>query len=276
MDFYYKRSYRGKVKAVILDWAGTTLDYGCFAPAVVFVEVFRRKNIPITIKQARAPMGLMKKDHIRAITKMEEVEQQWHTAYQRFPTEADVDEMFKEFVPLQLACLADYADLIPGTLEAVGRMRSQGIKVGSTTGYTNPMMDILVEQAAKRGYKPDATVCATDVQSGRPAPFMCFQNLINLQVYPPEAVIKVDDTIPGIEEGLNAGMWTIGLAKTGNEIGLKEEEINQLDPEEYRSRIKRVYDRMAQAGAHYVVDGIWDVLPMIGEINLRLSRGEKP
>jgi phosphonoacetaldehyde hydrolase len=179
-------------------------------------------------------------------------------------------------VPLQLACLADYADLIPGTLEAVAQMRSQGLKIGSTTGYTNPMMDILVEEAARRGYKPDSTVCATDVPAGRPAPFMCFQNMINLQVYPPEAVIKIDDTIPGIEEGLNAGMWTIGLAKTGNEIGLNENEINQLDPADYQSRIKKVNDRMAQAGAHFVVDGIWDVHPIIEEINLRLSRGEHP
>lgn len=276
MDFYYKRTYRGKVKAVLLDWAGTTLDFGCYAPAVVFVEVFRRKNVPINIKQARVPMGLMKKDHIRAITEMEEVRKLWYDVYQQFPIEADVEEMFAEFVPLQLACLANYADLIPGTLEAVSQMRSQGLKIGSTTGYTNPMMEILIKEASKRGYKPDSTVCATDVPSGRPAPFMCFQNMINLQVYPPEAVIKVDDTIPGIEEGLNAGMWTIGLAKTGNEIGLKEDEINQLDPEDYQSRINKVYNRMAQAGAHYVADGIWDVVPIIEKINIRLLRGEHP
>ena len=36
MDFVFKRSYRGPLKAAILDWAGTVVDFGCVAPAVVF------------------------------------------------------------------------------------------------------------------------------------------------------------------------------------------------------------------------------------------------
>ena len=88
--------------------------------------------------------------------------------------------------------------------------------------------------------------------------------------------MKVDDTLPGIEEGLNAGMWTIGLAKTGNEIGLNEQEIAALEPAELQAKLERAYARMAQAGAHYVVDGIWDVPPILDEINQRLARGERP
>jgi phosphonoacetaldehyde hydrolase len=135
---------------------------------------------------------------------------------------------------------------------------------------------LLLAEAKKRGYEPDATVCAADVPAGRPSPCMVFQNMINLQVYPPEAIIKVDDTLPGIEEGLNAGTWSIGLAKTGNEIGLNEKEIEQLDRQVYQSKLERAYTRMAQAGAHYVVDGIWDLDPLIDEINERLKRGERP
>ena len=276
MEFYYRRSYRGSVKAVLLDWAGTTLDYGCYAPAVVFVEVYKRRRVPISIDQARVPMGLMKKDHIRAISKMEEVSVEWQRVHGRKPGEDDVEGMFKEFVPLQLDCLADYAELIPGTLEAVDKFRKRGLKIGSTTGYTNAMMDVLVDEAARRGYKPDSTVCATDVPQGRPSPFMCLQNMINLQVFPPEAVVKIGDTLPDIDEGLNAGMWTIGLAKTGNEMGLNEDEVNRLDPEIYKARLDRAYKRMAQTGAHYVVDGIWDCDPLIDDINAKLARGERP
>jgi phosphonoacetaldehyde hydrolase len=184
--------------------------------------------------------------------------------------------MFQDFVPLQLACLADYADLIPGTLEAIAKFRRRGLKIGSTTGYTREMMDILLAEAKKRGYEPDSTVCAADVPAGRPYPYMVLQNMINLQVYPPEAILKVDDTLPGIEEGLNANMWSIGLAKTGNEIGLTEAEIHQLDPQVYQSKLERAYTRMAQSGAHYVVDGIWELDPLIDEINERLKRGERP
>jgi phosphonoacetaldehyde hydrolase len=105
---------------------------------------------------------------------------------------------------------------------------------------------------------------------------MCLQNMIELGVYPPEAVVKVGDTLPDIEEGLNAGMWTIGLAKTGNEIGLNAAEIAKLAPGELDNKLKRAYTRMAQAGAHYVVDGIWDVPAALDEIGARLKRGERP
>jgi phosphonoacetaldehyde hydrolase len=276
MDFVFQRSYRGRLQAVLLDWAGTTMDYGCNAPAIVFIEVYKRQGVPITIEQAREPMGAHKKVHIRQISQMPAVVRQWQAVHGRKPNEDDIEKMFQDFVPLQVACLADYADLIPGTLEAVAEMRKQGLKIGSTTGYTKEMMDVLQVEAEKRGYIPDSTVCASQVPAGRPYPWMCLQNAINLQVYPMEAVVKIGDTLPDISEGLNAGMWTVGLAKTGNEMGLTPEEIAALDPVEYHSRLTRAYKRMYQVGAHYVVDAIDNVLPVLEDINARLQRGERP
>jgi phosphonoacetaldehyde hydrolase len=252
------------------------MDYGCYAPAVVFVQVYERKGVPITMAEAREPMGAHKKVHIRMISKMDGVAERWEKVHGRRPTEEDVDAMFEDFVPLQLACLADYADLIPGCLEAVADFRTRGLKIGSTTGYTGEMMELLLAEAKTRGYEPDASVCATDVPAGRPYPFMCLKNAIDLQVYPMEATVKVGDTLPDIDEGLNAGMWTIGLAKTGNEIGLSEAEIAALAPDVYEAKLARAYKRMHQTGAHYVVDGISDVPPLLDDINARLARGERP
>jgi phosphonoacetaldehyde hydrolase len=276
MDFVFHRSYRGPLKAVILDWAGTTMDYGCFAPAVVFQEVYKRHGVEITIEQARAPMGAHKKVHIGQIAKMEDVAQRWETRHGHRPTDDDVENMFRDFVPLQLNCLADYADLIPGTLEVVRELRGRGLKIGSTTGYTGEMMELLLAEAKKRGYAPDSSVCATQVPAGRPHPWMCIQNAMNLQIYPLEAFVKIGDTLPDIAEGLNAGMWTIGLAKTGNEMGLTEARVNALAPAAREERLCRARQRMAQAGAHYVVDGVGDILPILDEINARLARGERP
>ena len=184
--------------------------------------------------------------------------------------------MFVDFVPLQCDCLADYAELIPGTLETIDEIRKRGMKIGSTTGYTSEMMEILLKEAEKRGYAPDSTVCASEVPAGRPHPWMCLQNAMNLQIYPMEALVKVGDTLPDIAEGLNAGMWTIGLAKTGNEMGLTMKEIEDLDPQIREQKLNRAYTRMAQAGAHYVVDSISDILPILDDINERLRRGERP
>ena len=275
-EYTYQRTYHGPLKAVILDWAGTTMDYGCYAPAVVFVEVYKRKDVPITIEEARAPMGAHKKVHIRKISQLESVVQRWQEVYGRKPKEEDIEAMFQEFIPLQLDCLADYADLIPGTLEAITEFRNRGLKIGSTTGYLHEMMELLLKEAGTRGYAPDATVCASDVPAGRPEPWMCLQNAMNLDIYPMEAIVKVGDTLPDIEEGLNAGMWTIGLAKTGNEIGLNEQEIANLPQDVLETKLAQAYVRMHQTGAHYVVDGIWDVPPILDLIDQRLRRGERP
>ena len=275
-EFTFTRRYRGKVKGVILDWAGTTMDYGCYAPAVVFIEVYKRHGVEISMAEAREPMGAHKKVHIRKVSQIPAVAQRWQQAHGKPCTEDDVEAMFQEFVPLQVACLAEYAEMIPGCLDTVAALRERGIKIGSTTGYVTEMVAVIVEEAKKRGYEPDSTVCAADVPAGRPEPWMCLENARRLRLYPMEAVVKVDDTLPGIYEGLNADMWTIGLAKTGNEIGLTEQEINTLPPDEYGRRIERAYTRMTQAGAHYVVDGIADLLPCIDDIEQRLARGEKP
>ena len=276
MDFVFRRSYHGPLKAVLLDWAGTTLDYGCFAPAVVFMEVYKRKGVEISIEEARAPMGAHKRVHIGLISKNESVARRWEAVHGRRPNEGDVEEMFRDFIPLQLECLGDYAELIPGTLEAVAEFRRRGLKIGSTTGYTEEMMSVLMAEAKRRGYSPDATVCATQVPAGRPHPYMCLQNAILLQTYPLEAFVKIGDTLPDIEEGLNAGMWTVGLAKTGNEMGLTEAQIAALSPEARDEKLERARKRMRQTGAHFVVDSVGDVPPLLDEINARLAAGERP
>lgn len=252
------------------------MDYGCFAPAVVFVEVFSRKGVPITMEEARAPMGAHKRVHIEAISKIPEVAERWRAAHGRECTDRDVDAMFADFVPLQMACLADYAELVPGCLEAVSAFRARGLRIGSTTGYLADMMELLLGEAKKRGYEPDATVCASQVPFGRPEPWMCLENAKKLRVFPMEAIVKVGDTLPDIHEGLNAGMWSIGLAKTGNEMGMSLAEIARLAPDDYRRRLERAYARMRAAGAHYVVDGLADVPPLLDDIDARLARGERP
>ncbi|HET9764444.1 MAG TPA: phosphonoacetaldehyde hydrolase [Casimicrobiaceae bacterium] len=276
MTFSYRRTYRGPIEAVLLDWAGTTMDFGCMAPAVVFMQIYDRKRVPISIAEARAPMGAHKKVHIRKISELESVRQRWKQSHGRLPSEDDVDAMFADFVPLQLACLSEYSTLIPGTLEAVAELRRRGAKIGSTTGYLSEMMEINRRDGKRQGYDPDSTVCASDVPAGRPYPYMCLQNAIKLGVTTVHSCVKVDDTVPGVEEGLNAGMWTVGLAVSGNEVGLPLAEWQALPAAEKEAKRTRAYARMRQCGAHYVVDTIADLMPCIDDIQERIHRGETP
>lgn len=265
-----------KVHAVILDWAGTTVDFGCMAPAAVFIEVFKRHGVDIAMAEAREPMGANKRDHIAAVAGMDRVAKAWQEANGAPCTEADVDAMYEEFIPLQIDCIAEHADVIPGTLEAMEFFRKEGIKVGTTTGYSREMMDVLEPAAAKAGYKPDATVCSSDVPQGRPAPDMMNKNAELLGLTSMRNVVKIGDTRPDILEGRNAGAWTVGTVVTGNEIGMTQDEWNAVDPQTQNEMRRAAYRRLVDVGANYVVPGMGDVPEVVEKIERRLTGGGGP
>jgi len=136
-----------KVEGVIFDWAGTTVDFGCFAPVNVFIDIFKNAGIDVTMEEARAPMGMLKIDHIRAMLSMPRILTLWEEKYKKSFNEQDVENLYAEFEPALMASLSEYTDPIPTVIEAVETLRNQGLKIGSTTGYTNTMMDIVVPNA---------------------------------------------------------------------------------------------------------------------------------
>jgi len=273
------RRYQGRLKGVILDWAGTVLDCGVYSPAVVFVDVFKREGVPISMEEARLPMGAHKKVHIRKITQIGPVRERWKVKFGKYPTEADVERMFANFVPAQLAVLPQYTDMITGAVDTVNQLKKAGLKIGSTTGFTTPMVEILKKSAAKHGYVPDCYVCADEVPQARPFPYMVWTNAIKLDISPISAIVKVDDTADGVREGLTAGCWSVGLARTGNYMAMNEKELalsEKKDPEQYQRLIANAYEVLSNAGAHYVIDDLTGLPRVIDDINRRLAQGEVP
>jgi len=274
----YTRRYCGPVKAAILDWSGTTVDKYTMAPAIVFKEVFEKYKCPISMTEAREPMGIRKDLHIKEITEMPAVRDRWKAAHGRLPTQADVDAMYADFIPMQLAILRQYGTLLPGTAEAIRTLKSMGLKIGVTTGFARSMTEILVEEAKKQGYEPDCHVAGDEVHNGaRPKPFMVYKNLDMLDVPEMHSVVKVDDCNAGIGEAQSAGCWAVGVARYSNymDINTLEEEA-ALSPEEIQRRVERVKNILLRAGAHYVVDTLSQLPPVIEDINARLARGERP
>lgn len=274
--YRYQRRYTGPLQAVVFDWAGTTLDYGCMAPAIVFQAVFADAGVPISMQEARGPMGTEKREHIRLVLADDGVCARWQAKQGALPTSEDVDRLYAAFIPAQLESLRQHAQLIPGAAEVIAQLRTQGCAIGATTGYSKDMMAIIQEEAAKQGYVPDFTISADQVAKGRPYPHMLMHNAINLGVSNMEAVVKVDDTTPGIEAGLNAGCWTIGLAVSGNDVGLSLDEWNALPEGDKAVLRQQAYAKHIQAGAHYVVDSIADIAPCIEDIQRKLRMGEHP
>ncbi len=277
-DYVYTRGYRGKVRAVILDWSGTTADAYVLAPAVVFCQVFKKHGVEISMPEARGPMGLRKDLHIKSLTEVPEIRDRWKTVHGKYPEQGDVDRMFADFVPMQLDCLRTYTTLLPGVAEVTQTLQKRGVKIGSTTGFLRSMVEILEEDAKRQGYAPDASVAGDDVIHGaRPKPFMLYRNLDLLDAHPIQSVVKVDDTVSGVGEALEAGCWGVGIARYSNYMNFDSlEQAESMPEEDFRRRLEHTRDILRKSGAHYVIDEPVELLEVIDDINERLARGERP
>jgi phosphonoacetaldehyde hydrolase len=264
------------IKAVILDWAGTVVDFGSRAPMGAFVRAFAEFGVTIEVADARGPMGMAKWDHIHAVGHSPRVADAWRARHGRDFSDADVDAIFAVFEPMNVASVVDHAGFIPGALAAIADLRARGAKIGSTTGYTRPIMEKLLPVAAAGGYSPDVVVCAGDLPAGRPSPLMMWYAMARMGVWPAATVVKVDDTPVGIGEGVAAGTWTVGLALTGNICGLSEAELAALSPGEVAEIRARATAEMNAAGADLVIDGIADLPAAVDEIERRIAAGEGP
>lgn len=269
---------RQKIQAVVFDWAGTIIDYGCFAPMHAFIGAFEREGIAVTHEEVRKPMGLLKKDHIREILKMERVGRAWLERFDRLPEERDVEVLYGHFEELLMESLHQFTAPVPGALGTVTELKSRGIKIGSTTGYTKQMMEVVAPGAKQHGYEPDFLVCADEVPEGRPHPHMIRANMKALGVDEPRRVVKVGDTISDVQEGKNAGTWTIAVLFGSSELGLTEEEAAGMDEAGLDGLKRQTASKFMDAGADYVIDSIGGVPDAIDAIEavMREERADEP
>jgi phosphonoacetaldehyde hydrolase len=265
-----------KVEGVILDWAGTAVDFGCFAPVNVFVDIFRNAGIDVTMEEARKPMGLLKIDHIRAMLSMPRIAALWKEKYGRAHNEKDVTSLYAEFEPALLKSLSKYTDPIPEVIETVAVLRSQGLKIGSTTGYTNSMMDIVVPNAKQKGYSPDFYITPDETDSyGRPFPYMIFRNMEELKITAVWKTVKVGDTISDIKEAVNAGIWSVGIIVGSSEMGLSQEEYRSLSPYHKEEVIQKTKEIFIKNGADFTIRTMTELPQIIEKINGLISKGIK-
>lgn len=264
------------LEAVIFDWAGTTIDFGCFAPTQVFVDAFAAVGIEISLEEARGPMGMAKIDHIRALLADDTIRERWVKKFGSQPTEEDAQNVYSRFLPLQIEIIADYSKLIPGALETVSWLKSYNIKIGTCSGYPRAAMEGVVNLSAAAGYKPDYWVASDDVPRGRPWPAQALLNVIKLNVEDVSACVKVDDTAPGILEGRHAGMWTVAVLGSSNNMGMTLSQWDALDKDQQNRACLHVKKHLESSRPHFYVNTIAELPNIIEEINERLAAGQSP
>lgn len=222
-------------------------------------------------------MGIAKKSQICEILAIERVNRAWFKQYGHAPGQDDVKCLFGDFEPKQLECLNEFSDIISGVPAIFEQLRRAGVKIGSTTGYTRPMLDYLVSRAREQGCAPDVAICPEDVLGGgRPSPYMCYRSAIDLQAFPLSQMVKIGDTPSDVAEGLNAGMWTVGITRTGNEAGLTESEWSALSCSDRAAVLEAAALRLRNAGVHYIAESVPDCVPILEQISIRIAGNERP
>lgn len=241
------------LRAAVLDWAGTTVDFGSRAPIAAILAACEQAGVPVTEDEARAPMGRAKRDHLAELLRQPAVTARWRDMHGINPGEADIDSLYHDFLALQAECVVAQSGMIEGAAEAVAQCRAMGLAIGATTGYTRELLEPVATRARGEGYEPDVSLSADDVAPGRPAPWLCLEAAKRLGVFPMSAVVKVDDTVAGVAAGRNAGAWSVGVVHSGNEVGLSRDALEQVSPDERATRIGRAEERLREAGAHFLI-----------------------
>ena len=266
-----------KIQGVIFDWAGTTVDFGCFAPVNVFVEIFKQAEIEITMEEARGPMGMLKIDHIRAILELPRVAGLWEAQYGKKADDEDVHRLYGQFEPMLLKSLAEYTDPIDEVIETVDDLRAKGLKIGSTTGYTDSMMAIVVPCAKEKGYAPDFWITPDATGScGRPYPYMIYRNMEVLKLQTPWQVVKVGDTHSDIQEAISAGVWAVGILVGSSQMGLDESTFKTLTEDEKEVVLAKTEKAFMKAGADFTIKTMGELPSLIEKINEALAIGKRP
>ncbi|RCW76102.1 phosphonoacetaldehyde hydrolase [Pseudorhodoferax soli] len=266
-----------RLQAVIFDWAGTLVDFGSLAPTQIFVEAFATFGIAVSLAQARGPMGLSKRDHIRQLLADAAVQAQWQARFGRASDDADIDALYARFMPMQIQKVGAYSEPIPGAVAVLQQLRAEGLKIGSCSGYPREVLEVLLPLAAAQGIAPDHVVAGDELPAGgRPGPFMALANVLALGIGDVRACVKVDDTTPGIEEGRNAGMWCVGLSVSGNEVGVTQDAWRALDAASQERLRAAAKSKLLGAGAHHVVESINELPRVLVDIAQRQLRGEEP
>ena len=224
-----------QLKAIIFDWAGTVIDFGSLCPIAAFQNAFDAKRVAITPGDIHRFMGIHKREHIKAVLSLPEVAAKWRLVHGQNPNATDVDSLYEMADQKMLKTVAASAIPVPYLSEVIKEIRKRDLKIGSTTGYTSPLMEKLVPAAAGRGYSPDFWIASDQVPQGRPSPWMIFRNMEYLKVWPPSSVIKIGDTCADAEEAINAGTWSVAVLESSSLIGKSQAEFETMPTKKSRS-----------------------------------------
>ena len=264
------------LRAVVLDWAGTIIDFGSRAPVGALGAALRQHGIEADESEIRRFMGMRKPDHVKAILALPTVRDRYEAAHGTSLPVTAADDVFAFYRSHQPTVVAESSDPIPYAATTLSRLRARGLRIGTSTGFDRATIDALRPRLAGEGFDPDAIVTASDCEQGRPHPDMLRENARQLHVDDPARIVKVDDAPIGITAARRFGCWSVGVTISGTLIGCSPAEwasLSAADQADRRASAIRAHDA---AEADAVIDTVADLEAVLDALDARLRAGERP
>lgn len=271
-----------RLKAGIFDWSGTLTDECSIAPAYAFHETFRHAKCPISMQDARAPMGLSKGDHLKQILNTSQVGEHWQKQYHRTWNHNDFTLLLHNYEINQLACISRFSSFIPGAFDSLYTLKNHyGMKIGLTTGFPKIVSDKFLAIANRVGIQHyiDSAVASDEVKNGRPSPDGIHENLKRLDIDESQShlVVKVDDTLGGIGEGKAAKTWTVGVYATSSYMNVDSiEQLRNMSTEEFLNRAMESKAKLLQSRPDFLIPSVRLMPLVVDRINKELEANNKP
>ena len=257
------------IRSCIFDLGGTLVDRYSLTTILSLKNAFQKNGIILNNKLIFKDMGIKKQDHITIILNDEHISWSWRHIHGRHPDINDSHRLFEEYNSIQKVRCTELMDIIPETKKTIDLLRDKGIQLGVTTGFNYHTMRLIKEKLDKNNIILDNYISSTCLDlPARPNPSMIIENMYRFDINDPKQVIKIDDTVVGIEEGKNAGCWTVGVSRWS--INMKLPSIDDaygLSDFYLEDKKKKCRAQLVQSGADYVIDTLDELPYIINRIN---------
>lgn len=258
---------------VIFDWLGTLSNECSIWAAKNFQDAFKHLGLNVTMEEARGPMGLKKQEHAEILLfKTPRILEQFRKVYNRNPNGQDIARLLKLY---EGGDVSGYDQLLPGLVSTQHFIKYVlGFKMGMTTGFDRVVANKFIHPALQQGLLLDSSATSDEVKRGRPFPDGIVKNLRELGLatgieHAAKTLIKVDDTCVGIEEGRQAGAWTVGVYGTGSYMNVNSlEQIKEMDQDEWILRALNSMSKLSNAHPNFLVPSVNYLPGVIHFINL--------
>ena len=257
------------IRLAVFGLGGTIVDRYSLSPFISLKHAFKMKELNIPNRLIYKDMGIEKHEHITEILNDENISKQWEQKHGEYPNMDSTMCVFDEFIRYQMNDGIKNIEILPETKECIKWLGQNSISTGVTTGFSRPIMNAIKEKLLDDDIQIDKYVSSTCLgKPGRPNPHMIREIINHLSISDPRRVIKVDDSVPGILEGKNAGTITVGVAKWSTNMKMTDyEEDKRLSKEEYVERLKNSREILWSASPDYVIDDLNGLPQIINHIN---------